>query len=79
MDMSMDGSPFICKTALENFFINGGWCYGGFKATPGSGWVYAHTIAHNRPHPLNEAFRLDRFETGHALDERGAGPKPQAH
>ncbi len=79
MDMSMDGSPIISKTPVENFFINGGWCYGGFKATPGSGWVFAHTIAHNRPHPLNEAFHLDRFETGHVLDERGAGPKPQAH
>ena len=79
MDMSMDGSPIISKTPLENFFINGGWCYGGFKATPGSGWVFAHTIAHNRPHPLSEAFRLGRFATGHALDERGAGPKPQAH
>jgi sarcosine oxidase subunit beta len=52
--MSMDGSPIIGKTPIEGLYINGGWCYGGFKATPGSGWVYAHTIANDAPHPLNE-------------------------
>ncbi len=61
MDMTMDGSPIIGKTPLRNFYIDGGWCYGGFKATPGSGWVFAHTIANDAPHPLNEAFSLERF------------------
>jgi len=45
---------------------------GGFKATPGSGWVFAHTIAQDRPHPLNEPFALERFETGRLIDEHGA-------
>ncbi len=79
VDMSMDGSPIIGKTPVEGLYLNGGWCYGGFKATPGSGWVFAHTIAHNRPHPLNEAFSLDRFANGYTLDEKGAGPQPNAH
>ena len=45
MDMTMDGSPIICKSPIPGLFINGGWCYGGFKATPASGWCFAHTIA----------------------------------
>jgi len=79
MDMTMDGSPIIGKTPLDNLYINGGWCYGGFKATPGAGWVFAHTIARDRPHPLNEAFILNRFASGRLLDEKGAGPVPNAH
>jgi heterotetrameric sarcosine oxidase beta subunit len=79
MDMSMDGSPIIGKTPLDGLYLNGGWCYGGFKATPGSGWVFAHTIANDQPHPLNEAFTLERFADGRALDEKGAGPFPGAH
>jgi sarcosine oxidase subunit beta len=79
MDMTMDGSPIISKTPLRNFYIDGGWCYGGFKATPGSGWVFAHTIANDAPHKLNEAFTLDRFAKGYVIDERGAGPTPNAH
>jgi sarcosine oxidase subunit beta len=79
MDMSMDGSPIIGKTPIDNLYLNAGWCYGGFKATPGSGWVFAHTIAHDRPHPLNEGFGLDRFATGRTIDERGAGPTPGYH
>ena len=79
MDMSMDGSPIIAKTPLDNFYINGGWCYGGFKATPGSGWAFAHTIAHDRPHDLNAAFTLERFEQGRAIDEKGGGPTPNVH
>jgi len=79
MDMSMDGSPIISKTPIDGFYINGGWCYGGFKATPGSGWVFAHTIAEDRPHALNEGFALNRFERGYAIDEHGAGPTPNAH
>jgi sarcosine oxidase subunit beta len=79
MDMTMDGSPIISKTPIDGFYIDGGWCYGGFKATPGSGWVFAHTIANDEPHELNRHFRLDRFETGHLIDERGAGPVPGHH
>jgi heterotetrameric sarcosine oxidase beta subunit len=79
MDMSMDGSPIIAKTPLRNFYLNCGWCYGGFKATPGSGWVFAHTIANDAPHRLNEAFSLDRFARGAVIDEKGAGPIPGAH
>lgn len=76
MDMSFDGSPFICKTPINNLYLNGGWCYGGFKATPASGWCYAHTIAQDRPHPLNEAFTMDRFKEGRMIDEKGVGPNP---
>ena len=79
MDMTMDGSPIICKTPINGLYINGGWCYGGFKATPGSGWVFAHTIAQNRPHPLNEAFNLERFHRGYLIDEAGTGANPGAH
>jgi sarcosine oxidase subunit beta len=79
MDMTMDGSPIISKTPIDNFYIDGGWCYGGFKATPGSGWVFAWTIAKDEPHPLNAAFTLDRFGRGAVIDEKGAGPDPKAH
>jgi sarcosine oxidase subunit beta len=79
MDMTQDGSPIIGKTPIDNFYLNGGWCYGGFKATPGSGWVFAHTIASDAPHSLNRAFSLERFESGRAIDDKGAGPTPQWH
>jgi heterotetrameric sarcosine oxidase beta subunit len=79
MDMSMDGSPIIGKTPLENLYINGGWCYGGFKATPASGWCFAHTLATGKPHALNAAFTLDRYALGRTIDEKGAGPYPWLH
>jgi len=79
MDMSMDGSPIIGKTAIDNLYMNGGWCYGGFKATPGSGWVFADTIANDKPHNLNKDFTLERFRDGYLLDENGAGASPKAH
>lgn len=79
MDMTMDGSPIIGKTPIDNLYLNGGWCYGGFKATPASGWCFAHTIAQDRPHPLNAPFSLDRFERGYTIDERGGGPYPGLH
>ena len=78
MDMSYDGSPFICKTPIEGLYLNGGWCYGGFKATPASGWCFAHTIANDEAHDLNAHFTIDRFERGNAIDEKGAGPFPWA-
>lgn len=79
MDMTMDGSPIIAKAPCEGLYINGGWCYGGFKATPASGWTYAYTIAHDEAHELNAAFTLERFERGGMIDEKGAGPVPNAH
>lgn len=79
MDMSMDGSPIIATTPIEGLFLNCGWCYGGFKATPASGWCFAHTIATGRPHALNAAFTLDRFRTGAVIDEKGAGATPNLH
>ena len=79
MDMTMDGSPIIGKLPVDNLYLNGGWCYGGFKATPGSGWCFAHTIANDRPHELNEALNLERFETGALLDEKGSGAFAFSH
>ncbi len=76
LDMSMDGSPFIDKTPIEGFYFNGGWCYGGFKATPASGWCYAHLLAKGEPHPTATAFRLDRFKRGEMIDEKGVGAQP---
>lgn len=74
MDMTPDGSPIICRLPVRGLYMSGGWCYGGFKATPGSGWCHAWTIAKDAPHPLNAAFTLDRFHRGAQLDEKGAGP-----
>ena len=79
MDMSMDGSPIIDKTDISGLYLNCGWCYGGFKATPASGWCFAHTIANNEAHPFNAPHRLNRFETGYLVDEHGVGPQPNLH
>jgi sarcosine oxidase subunit beta len=79
MDMSMDGSPIIDKTHIEGLYLNCGWCYGGFKATPASGWCFAHTIAKDEPHRLNSAYRLDRFRRGYMIDEKGQGATPNLH
>jgi len=72
VDVSPDASPILGLTPIENLFINCGWGTGGFKATPGAGWLYAHTIAHGEPHPLNLPFALDRFASGALIDEHGA-------
>jgi sarcosine oxidase subunit beta len=79
MDMSMDGSPIIDKTHIEGLYLNCGWCYGGFKATPASGWCFAWTIARDEPHKLNADFRLDRFRRGDMIDEKGQGATPNLH
>jgi sarcosine oxidase subunit beta len=79
MDMSMDGSPIIDRTPIGGLYLNAGWCYGGFKATPASGWCFAHLIARGEPHPYAAAYRLDRFATGRLIDERGAGAQPNLH
>jgi len=78
-DMTMDGSPIIGKLPVDGLYMSGGWCYGGFKATPASGWLHAHTIANDAPHPLNAAFTLERFAQGRTIDEKGAGPCAWAH
>jgi methylglutamate dehydrogenase subunit A len=79
MDMSMDGSPIICKSPVDGLYLNAGWCYGGFKATPASGWCFAWTIARDEPHHLNAKFTLDRFRRGLPIDEKGQGPMPGWH
>lgn len=79
MDMSMDGSPIIDRSPQDGLFVNAGWCYGGFKATPASGWCFAHLLARDEPHELAAAYRLDRFSSGRILDEKGAGPQPNLH
>ena len=72
-DMTPDGSPFIGRTPRENLYLNGGWCYQGFKATPATGWCFAHTLAHGEEHPLIRHLALDRFERGNGFDEYGLG------
>jgi sarcosine oxidase subunit beta len=79
VDMSMDGSPIIDRTPITGLYLNAGWCYGGFKATPAAGWCLAHLLARDEPHPLAAAYRLDRFATGRLIDERGAGAQPNLH
>ena len=75
MDMSMDGSPIIDKTHIDGVYLNCGWCYGGFKATPVSGWTFAYTIAQDQAHELNSKYKLNRFNTGYLIDEKGVGTK----
>ena len=79
MDMSMDGSPIIDRTPVAGLYLNAGWCYGGFKATPASGWCFAHLIARDEPHPVAAAYRLDRFASGRVIDEKGMGAQPNLH
>jgi heterotetrameric sarcosine oxidase beta subunit len=79
MDMSMDGSPIITTGPLPGMYLNCGWCYGGFKATPASGWCFAWTIARDEPHPFNAPFTLDRFQRGVLIDEKGQGATPRLH
>jgi methylglutamate dehydrogenase subunit A len=79
VDMSMDGSPIIDRTCIDGLYLNGGWNYGGFKATPASGWCFAHLLARDESHPLAAAYRLDRFATGQLIDEKGQGPSPNLH
>jgi heterotetrameric sarcosine oxidase beta subunit len=79
LDMTMDGSPIIDCTPIDGLYLNAGWNYGGFKATPASGWCFAHTIARGEPHALNAPFRLDRFAAGNVIDEKGVGAQPNLH
>ena len=72
VDVCPDACPIVSKTPVEGLYFNCGWGTGGFKATPGSGWVFAHTIAHDEPHRLNAPFSLERFTSGALIDEHGA-------
>ena len=80
MDMSSDGSPIIDKTHIDGLYLNCGWCYGGFKATPGSGHVFAHLMATGNPHPTAVQHRFDRFRTGvGVMDEEATGSQHNLH
>jgi len=80
MDMTPDGSPIIDKTHVDGLYLDCGWCYGGFKAVPGSGFSFAHLIATERHHPPAARYRLDRFRTGQGLmDEEGTGAQHNLH
>jgi len=80
MDMTPDGSPIIDRSDIDGLYLNCGWCYGGFKAIPGSGSAYAHLIATDRPHGAATKFKLDRFRSGHGLmDEEGTGAQHNLH
>jgi len=79
MDMSMDGSPIIDRSPVDALYLNAGWCYGGFKATPASGWCFAHLLATDQMHPVATAYRLDRFRSGHMIDEKGQGAQANLH
>jgi methylglutamate dehydrogenase subunit A len=75
-DMTMDGSPILDRLGFDNVFLNAGWCYGGFKAIPASGAAFARLVATGSAPDLIQPFRLSRFDSGHLLDESGAGPFP---
>lgn len=80
MDMTPDGSPIIDKTHIDGLFLDAGWCYGGFKAVPGSGYSFAHLMATGNHHEPAARFRLDRFKTGVGLmDEEGTGSQHNLH
>ncbi|GAB1583095.1 sarcosine oxidase subunit beta [Phyllobacterium phragmitis] len=72
VDVTPDRSPILAKTPVPGLYVNCGWGTGGFKATPGSGNVFAYTIARDEPHPINAPFTLDRFRTGRLIDEAAA-------
>ena len=72
VDICPDASPIVSKTHINGLYFDCGWGTGGFKATPGSGWVFAHTIANDEPHKLNAPFTINRFSSGELVDEHGA-------
>lgn len=79
MDMSMDGTPIIDRSPVDGLYVNAGWCYGGFKATPAAGLTFAHLLARDEPHEEAKRFRLDRFQRGAMIDEKGQGAQPNLH
>lgn len=78
-DIPMDGNAIVGATPIDGLYLNAGWGYSGFKATPAVGWTLAETIAGDRPHRLLEPFSLDRFTSGQLIDDAGAGPAPHSH
>jgi len=72
VDVTPDASPIVGRTPIDGVYLNCGWGTGGFKATPGVGWCFAHTVARDEPHPYNAPFTLERFTTGALIDEHGA-------
>ena len=77
VDVTVDRSPIVGKTPVQGGrYVNCGWGTGGFKATPGSGHVFAHTVAKDQPHPINAPFSLERFTTGRLIDEAAAAAVP---
>lgn len=72
VDVTPDRSPILAKTPVKGLYVNCGWGTGGFKATPGSGHVFAHTIARDEPHKINAGFTLERFRNGRLIDEAAA-------
>ncbi len=72
VDVTPDASPIVGLTDIDRLYLNCGWGTGGFKATPGLGWCFAHTVSHDEPHPYNAPFSLERFTTGALVDEHGA-------
>jgi sarcosine oxidase, subunit beta len=77
VDVTPDASPIVGLTPVEDLYLNCGWGTGGFKATPGAGWCFAHTLAHGEPHPLTASFTVDRFATGALIDEHAAAAAAQ--
>ena len=71
--------PIIDKAPVEGLFLDCGWNYGGFKATPASGWAFAHLLAKDEPHKTATAYRFDRFLKGLMIDEKGQGAQPNLH
>lgn len=72
VDVTLDASPIVGTSPVDQLYVNCGWGTGGFKGVPAAGWTFAHTIAHDAPHALNAPFSLERFETGRLIDEHGA-------
>ena len=72
VDVTPDASPIVGLSPVDGLYLNCGWGTGGFKATPGVGWCFAHTVARDEPHPYNAPFTLERFTTGALIDEHGA-------
>lgn len=80
MDMTPDGSPIIDRTLIDGLYLNCGWCYGGFKAVPASGYGFAHLLAMDQHHTTASKFRLDRFRSGRGLmDEEATGSQHNLH
>ena len=78
-DIAMDGMGINGKAPLDGLYLDAGWGYSGFKATPAAGWTLAHVIATDEPHPVAAPLALGRFDTGALLDEAGVGPYPSLH